>query len=130
MSIITGYNSHFEVHVTTMTSQHSVPIKGPLVHTCLVFYLAVIANYLDLCYKYKMSNNQDNATAKAITGLPRKKLSFHKEPRAEEERSHECGDQSATAWQQPVADRVRQRVEFWKLWQLLRRCAENMRLRD
>ena len=61
-----------------MTSLHSVPIKGPRVHTCSAFYLAVTANYFDLCYKYKMSD-QDNATAKAITELQEKMLSFHKE---------------------------------------------------
>ena len=38
------YNSHFEVHVTTMTSLHTAPIKGPHIHTCSAFYLAITAN--------------------------------------------------------------------------------------
>ena len=72
MSIITGYKSHFEVHVT---SQHS-HYKRSSVHTCLLFYLAVTVVHV-MSFKMTDSNNGNNCdcTAKVFKEI-RDSVSF------------------------------------------------------
>jgi len=78
MSIITSYNSHFEVHV--ISYYIIVPINTPHVHTCSAFYLAVTANLIyKLCVTEKMSDTGESDTARALAQMQATMERFNQE---------------------------------------------------
>ena len=78
MSIITSYNSHFEVHV--ISYYIIVPINTPHLHICLAFYLAVTANLVyKLCVTEKMSDTGESDTARALAQMQATMVRFNQE---------------------------------------------------
>ena len=83
MSIITGYNSHFEVHVIIYDIM--IHINTPCVHTCSSFYLAVTANLVRvfvLLFNVIMSEPGDDTTAKTLAEMQATMKLFHEELKA------------------------------------------------